>query len=496
VERLELSPGRIADIMRRRPLIDEVLGDVSEDRSPDALDRQGCEANAAGDFAVALIRFRESLEIRRQRAHRSGAVADLRLVASSLDQVAQLEDFAGDPDSAMAHRLEALSIRRSIAGDSSSEHLREVASSLHGIGVVELSRRNPDQALKRFREAVKIRRSADRRTTTCESDIQLARSFMCIGDIERDAGAADSALVSYADALELCRRTVGVSFDSVTVGAFCSCLESIAAIELSQKYVERPLERLRESLSARRRLSTEVNSSAAIGRLCDTLELLAEAEFAVRSADAALQGYAESLDRRRDMARSMNTADCVMAIAASLCKAARVELAVGSSAAALEHQRESLDWLRLLPALCGVPAELHCAVNNGDQPIPLVVRITHILQQHVALAPVELVPAIIEVTSGLMSEILMRNLSGLPNTDVLIRTSESLMILRHHSARLKELLRESASRVRGAAGGTHEHVGELQAKLEVERLLLQISRMSSDLRDVAGRPTRRIDRHG
>ncbi len=110
------------------------------------------------------------------------AASDLRGVASSLDDLAQLDHLRGDLDGALDAATEALTIRRQ------AQDARGEAVSLSTLGLIQHSRGNLDAAEEAFRAALQLRESVGDRAGTMQSLNHMGIILFERGD--RDASEA------------------------------------------------------------------------------------------------------------------------------------------------------------------------------------------------------------------------------------------------------------------------------------------------------------------
>ena len=309
----------------------------------------------SGDPAGALSAFQEDRDIKQVLADRDKSNTQLqRELSQTLSSLGYAKYRTGDYPGAIAAYGDGLTIARSIAEAEPSDvgKQRDVALFIASIGDAKLDSGDNDGALAAYRESLAIRQrlaTADAGNTDLKRDI--AATLSGIGDALLNGGDKPNALAAYEQGVAIARELVKINSENqVWQRDLSISLNRAGDVKRDSGDTQGALASYDESLAIRRRIAAADPSN--VQWRSDEAYVLARIGDLKRSSSdnqGALAAFEDALAIARGFADANPRPDTQRELALNLTKIGGVKRDLGDRDGALAALEESLAIRRALP---------------------------------------------------------------------------------------------------------------------------------------------------
>jgi len=254
------------------------------------------------DYQNAKKSYTESLEIYRKLAEENQS-AFLRVVATTLNNLANLQRDLKELQEAKKSHTEALKIRRKLAEGNPIVFLPDVAATLNNLGNLQRDLQELQEAKNSYTEALQIyRKLAETNPSVFLSAVAMTLNNM--GSLQRDPKELQEAKNLYTEALQIYRKLAETN-PSAFLSAVAMTLNNLGVSQRDLQELQKAKNSYTEALQIYRKLA-ETNPSVFLSAVAMTLDNLGILQGDLREFEESKKSFIEALEIVNKIKNSIN----------------------------------------------------------------------------------------------------------------------------------------------------------------------------------------------
>ena len=253
---------------------------------------------AQNEFADALSNYQEALKIYRELA-KENPRSYLPYVATTLNNLANLQKAKNEFADALSNFQEALQIYQDLAKENLKSYLPDLAQTLNNLANLQKAKNEFADALANYQEALKIYRELAKENPKSYL-LDLAQTLNNLGELYRINNQFDEALQNFQEALQI-RRELAKENPRSYLPYVATTLNNLANLQKAKNEFAEALGNYEEALKIYRELANE-NPRSYLPDVAMTLNNLAVLQKAKNEFADALSNFQEALQIRRELA--------------------------------------------------------------------------------------------------------------------------------------------------------------------------------------------------
>jgi tetratricopeptide (TPR) repeat protein len=286
-------------INERNPFAHDAMGSALLD--PDfAMTRSSTEnLDPEQRMEAARQHFEQALDLRRQLARQNQA-AYLPDMATTLNNLGNLDRVQNRTEEARQHYEEALEIHRQLAKQNLEPHLPDLAMTLNNLGSLEKSNMQVEKARQRFDEALKIYRQMAQQDPD-QYLPRVAETLNNLGFAEREQKRMAEARQHYEEALKI-RRQLAQQDATAYLPYVATTLNDLGILDAVEGRTDDARQHYEEALQHYRRLAQQ-DQETYLPYVAATLNNLALADESQKRIEESRAHFTEDLAIYRELAQ-------------------------------------------------------------------------------------------------------------------------------------------------------------------------------------------------
>jgi tetratricopeptide (TPR) repeat protein len=226
------------------------------------------------------------------------ALLDPELAMASTD----LESLGTEQrmEEARQHFARALELRRQLAQQNPAAYLPDIATTLNNLGNLDRLQNRPEDARQHYEAALEIHRQLVQQNLE-QYLPDMAMVLTNLGSLEKNTMTGDTARQHFEESLKIYRQVAQQDPDQY-LPKVAEVLNNLGFVEREQKRLDRARQHYEEALRIRRQLA-QLDPDAYLPYLATTLNDLGILDAAQNRTDEARQHYEEALKSYRQLAQ-------------------------------------------------------------------------------------------------------------------------------------------------------------------------------------------------